>query len=322
VTAKLSAKEKKAAEEKAALEGFQPALKLARCDEAAYFERRKHYESMSGATLSALLKHNGQLSSGSKLQQAVRCAEFSELGSLPRCPHCTKNVLRFSPDLSEIARQPILVCPGRVESESGQPFVACECIIKEADCPRRPWAAIDEPAPEAPAAGAAAAAGGSQREQALASLAASDLSELKGAVAAVLAAAETMHLSLPKDKTQRSTEVAGLLAAHKAGGVFDAKAALEKLAGKYPVAAKGFTALVEANEPLAVAFDGLAAQVADEPFKRKTWVLASQAVRCWPGEVKKGKELTAGARKVKGLGASVEKLIDRFIKSGAFGEAD
>ena len=52
------------------------------------------------------------------------------------------------------------------------------------------------------------------------------------------------------------------------------------------------------------------------PRKRNTFNTAAKAIRLWPTAVLKGKELSEGPRKVKGVGASCAKLIDEFIKTG------
>jgi len=72
-------------EAKEILEGFPVALELAGSSKSAYFQRRAYFEGLKASDLAALLKHNHQLSSGSKLEQAVRCAEFEGETHLPLC---------------------------------------------------------------------------------------------------------------------------------------------------------------------------------------------------------------------------------------------
>jgi hypothetical protein len=77
------------------------------------------------------------------------------------------------------------------------------------------------------------------------------------------------------------------------------------------------SALVGANDALANSFDAIAAE-ADDAFKRNTFKLCAGAIRTWPTAIKKGTELSAGPKKVKGIGASCAKLIDGFIRDGKF----
>ena len=113
--------------------------------------------------------------------------------------------------------------------------------------------------------------------------------------------------------------VGGLLQANALpGGGWDIPAVFASLAEKHPPAAAGASlagARCADNEPLAKAFDVCAATTEDA-FKRNTFNLCARAIRLWPTKILKGKELSEGARKVKGIGKSCQIMIDEFITTG------
>lgn len=224
-----------------------PSADARAASEADYFTRRAYFLAQAGSKLAALLKHNHQLSSGSKLEQAVRCAEFELLGGLPKCPHCKHAVLKVSRERSLSAGQVFYHCTGRSEAGDAGAYVPCSFTAWAKDLPRLRWAAsLEEPAAEqgdgeagGDAGGASAAADAAADAPALGAEA-EGVTDVKAGVALVEAHAAKAGLALPKDAMALKTEVAGLLTAHRGpGGAFDIAAVLAKLAAKYPKAATG-----------------------------------------------------------------------------------
>ena len=323
VKAKLSSKEKLALEKKTELEGYPAAVRVTGAlSEADYFARRGAWEARKGSEMKELLKHNSQLFSGTKLELAVRCTEFEALGGMPKCPHCKSGAVMkvdVRPTLS--AGQQVFVCKGgRQGGEEGADsaaYIPCGFSVWARDFARLPWVgSLDQPPPQQPPppAGAAAAAAAPIPE-----LDPSEAGDLVVAVGRVMEQVAKEGLAVPKDASALRSELAGLISAHRDAvtNAFDLKAVMAKLQAKYARAAKGMGALVAANDALADAFDAIAAE-SDDAFKRNTFKTCSAAIRAWPTAIKKGTELSAGAKKVKGVGASCAKLIDAFIAEGKF----
>lgn len=314
VPVKLSAKEKKALQAQEQLQELPLACAAAGVSSATYFSLRDSLSALSGAALTALLKHNRQLSSGSKLELASRCAEYSLVGALPQCPNCRTSVLKVSPELSAISKQITYACPGKYSSS--EVYSTCNYTATASQLPRQPWVdSVDKPQP--PQSEAAQA---QQAQQDAAAAVAPDwlqqisaLQDLKAAATAVAAECARLNRTVPL------AEIAGLLNAHREGGLFNVSTVMSKLAEKYPQAAAAPPAACAANSALAAAFDVLSAEPDLDFFKRKTFTLAAQAVRVWPRPIKAGKELAAGKDKVPGIGKSTGTLIDKFIQDGNFG---
>ena len=264
-----------------------PSADARAASEADYFTRRAYFLAQAGSKLAALLKHNHQLSSGSKLEQAVRCAEFELLGGLPKCPHCKHAVLKVSRERSLSAGQVFYHCTGRSEAGDAGAYVPCSFTAWAKDLPRLRWAAsLEEPAPEQEEARDAGGASADAADLPALGAEAEGVTDVKAGVTLVEGHAAKAGLALPKDAMVLKTEVAGLLTAHRGpGGAFDIAAVLAKLAAKYPKAAVGrvtaarqgalrlshsrpahssyrASALVPENDALARAFDKVAADMA------------------------------------------------------------
>jgi len=69
------------------------------------------------------------------------------------------------------------------------------------------------------------------------------------------------------------------------------------------------------NDKLADIFDKLASYEEDS-HKRNAYRTAADAIYALPFKVKSGEELSKGPKKVKGVGKSIAKTIDEFLKTG------
>ena len=231
----------------------------------------------------------------------------------------------------------MISCPGHFNEDRSK-FFGCNFVAPATALKRAPWRSLDEAAPAGEAGGDAGIdAGGAASAAALLDDATAariaEMSDVRAAADAVLAEVARLKLSVPSAGLPRQDVGAVLLANRdSATGKWDARKVLAVFAEKYPAAvsfdaggaggAAGGDAScrVAANAALAEAFTALA-DAADDHWKRNTFTTAAKAIRLWPTAIAKGKELSEGPRKVKGVGASCAKLIDEFIKTGAIAPA-
>ena len=228
----------------------------------------------------------------------------------------------------------MISCPGHFNVDRSK-FFGCNFVAPATGLKRAPWRSLEEAAPEGEAAGGdaggdagGAASGAALLDDATAARIA-EMSDVRAAADAVLAEVARLKLSVPSAGLPRQDVGAALLANRDAAGKWDARKVLAVFAERYP-AAVSFDAggaggagggdasyRVAANAAMAAAFSALA-EGADDSWKRNTFTTAAKAIRLWPTAIVKGKELSEGPRKVKGVGASCAKLIDEYIKNGAF----
>lgn len=83
--------------------------------------------------LKKILKQNEQILSGKKEDLIERCAEGLVLGAIPKCPTCSKRVLRFDRETGNYS------CPGSFE---GGQMVKCKFSSDDVD--RLPWSILSE----------------------------------------------------------------------------------------------------------------------------------------------------------------------------------
>ena len=229
----------------------------------------------------------------------------------------------------------MIACPGHYSDDRAK-FFSCNFVAPATGLKRAPWRSLDEAAPAGEAAGGdaggeagGAASGAALLDDATAARIAA-LTDARAAADAVLAEVARLKLSVPSAGLPRQ-DVAAALLAHRdtASGQWDARKVLAVFAEKYPPAAAfdaggaggDASCRVAANAGLADAFAKLA-EAADDHWKRNTFTAAAKAIRLWPTAILKGKELSEGPRKVKGVGASCAKLIDEYIKTGAIPPKD
>ena len=234
-------------------------------------------------------------------------------------------------DVLRRAGELMISCPGHYSDDSSK-FFSCNFVAPATGLKRAPWRSLDEAAPEGEAAegaaGGDAASGAALLDDATAERIAV-MTDVRAAVDAVLAEVVRLKLTVPSAGLPRQDVGAALLATRDAAsGRLDPRKVLATFAEKYPPAvafdaggaggAGGGDAScrVAANAGLAEAFSKLA-EAADDHWKRNTFTAAAKAIRLWPTAIVKGKELSEGPRKVKGVGASCAKLIDEYIKTGA-----
>ena len=217
-----------------------------------------------------------------------------------------------------------MACPGHYSTDRTA-FFSCGFVVASSKVTRQPWRSLDEAAaePEAADAGAGGPAHGAQLLDDAAAERIAALEDARSAADAVIAEVTRLKLSVPSSGIPRPEVAAALLAHREASGRWNARKVLAVLAEKYPPAASGDAAgaaggdacRVAANAGLADAFGALAS-AAEDHWKRNTFNTAAKAIRLWPTAIVKGKELSEGPRKVKGVGASCAKLIDEYLKTG------
>ena len=78
--------------------------------------------------LKALLRSNGQTTTGAKAELVTRCAEGSVMGRIPSCPMCSGGKLKFD------GATGIYKCPGFMDDDQFMP-----CFFKGADITRTGW---------------------------------------------------------------------------------------------------------------------------------------------------------------------------------------